>query len=106
MYKIRYIIIFILAVRIAHAQGNADMQQIYNHIQKEESVTKVYGRHVKMQFSYNPIKLILFVPLYLYQQFISEQVSSICEFEPSCSNFGLQSIKQLGIIKGLFLTAD
>ena len=95
-------------MQFAYAQqSNNDRNAIVSHIQQEQALNAEKGkRKVKMQTSYNPVKLILFVPLYVYQKFVSEQISARCEFEPSCSNFGVQSLKVLGLIKGLFLTAD
>jgi putative component of membrane protein insertase Oxa1/YidC/SpoIIIJ protein YidD len=88
-------------------QQSSDMAAITAHIQNDEALKNSNEKKVvHMKLSYNPIKLILFVPLYLYQKLVSEQVSAVCEFEPSCSNFGIQSIAKLGFIKGLFLTAD
>lgn len=84
-----------------------DMREISAQIQKQQAVdASKYTRNVKMQATHNPVKKLLYIPLYVYQSIMSEQISAHCEFEPSCSNFGVQSIKVLGIIKGLFLTAD
>jgi len=63
-------------------------------------------RNVKIQKTYNPVKLVLYLPLFLYQSILSEQISAVCAFEPSCSAFSALSIKKLGLLKGLFLTAD
>ena len=94
-------------VQLLQAQKQApDMSLIKTHIENEKTKNAPQKRVIHMRVSFNPVKMILFVPLYLYQKFVSEQVSAVCEFEPSCSNFGLQSIGQLGFIKGLFLTAD
>jgi putative component of membrane protein insertase Oxa1/YidC/SpoIIIJ protein YidD len=99
--------VFLCIVFSAKAQmHDNDMDIINTHIQNEQASENTNARKVRFHMTYNPIKLVLFIPLYLYQRFISEQASAVCEFEPSCSNFGLQSITQLGLIKGLFLTAD
>lgn len=44
--------------------------------------------------------------LKFYKKNISEQVSANCAFEPSCSMFSFQCIKNIGVFKGLLLTAD
>ncbi|MFI5164329.1 MAG: membrane protein insertion efficiency factor YidD [Bacteroidia bacterium] len=59
-----------------------------------------------MQRSFNPIKVFLYIPLYLYQKFLSEQISAGCEFDRSCSNYSIAAIKEFGFLKGIFLTAD
>jgi putative component of membrane protein insertase Oxa1/YidC/SpoIIIJ protein YidD len=97
--------LFFVHLLYAQKQGT-DIALVKAHIENEKAKNEPQKRVVHMRLSFNPIKMILFVPLYLYQKFVSEQVSATCEFEPSCSNFGLQSIGQLGFIKGLFLTAD
>ena len=52
------------------------------------------------------VKSIFVGAIRFYQIFISSQDSSVCNFIPSCSQFGIESIKQFGIIKGIFLTSD
>ncbi len=42
----------------------------------------------------------------LYQKFISSQDGPTCNFTPSCSRFGMESIQEYGILRGLLLTAD
>lgn len=44
--------------------------------------------------------------LWTYKSFISEQLSSDCTFHPSCSRFSYRAIHELGLIKGVLLTAD
>ncbi|MBN2189166.1 MAG: membrane protein insertion efficiency factor YidD [Chitinispirillaceae bacterium] len=42
----------------------------------------------------------------LYQNLISSQQHNICVFTPSCSHFGMESIRQCGFVKGILLTSD
>jgi putative membrane protein insertion efficiency factor len=105
----KYIVplLFLCVVHSVKGQTQStDMRCINTHIKNEQAAESAGTGKARFHMTYNPIKLVLFVPLFLYQRFISEQVSAVCEFEPSCSNFGLQAITQLGFIKGLFLTAD
>ncbi len=44
--------------------------------------------------------------MYVYQGFISLQFSSGCLYIPSCSQYSSMLIREYGIIKGLFLSAD
>jgi|SRR6185312_127826 len=108
MKKTVFLVLLLFCINYGHTQQvNNDMQAIHTHICNEQALQANTGKKkVKMQTSLNPIKLVLFVPLFIYQKFISEQISATCEFEPSCSNFGVQSLKVLGLLKGLFLTAD
>ena len=42
----------------------------------------------------------------LYQLFISTQDKPVCNFVPSCSQFGVSAIHEFGIMKGILLTSD
>jgi len=108
MKRFCIILLYFFGIQFAIGQQLPDDKSlILIHIKGQQAANDaVSGWKVKMRWSYNPVKLLVFAPLFVYQRIISEQVSAVCEFEPSCSNFGVQSIVQLGIIKGLFLTAD
>ena len=50
---------------------------------------------------------VIFSGLFLiYKEFFSSQDYNSCSFHPSCSLYGIQSIKQKGLIKGGVLTLD
>ncbi|HTA84326.1 MAG TPA: membrane protein insertion efficiency factor YidD [Bacteroidia bacterium] len=108
MKRIITIVLYLLPVISLFAQETeADKKLLTRHIQNEQYERATQKKYrPAIQVSYNPVKILLFTPLFLYQKFISEQISAICEFEPSCSGFAVQSIKQLGIVKGLFMAAD
>lgn len=61
---------------------------------------KVFGNHDGIYFK--PFNFLL----WFYKSVISEQLLSDCGFVPSCSRFSYQAIHDLGLIKGIFLTAD
>ena len=42
----------------------------------------------------------------LYQKFISSQDGPTCNFQPTCSRFGMGCIQEYGMVRGLLLTAD
>ena len=42
----------------------------------------------------------------LYQKFISSQDGPACNFQPTCSHFGMACIQEYGIVRGLLLSAD
>ena len=88
-------------------QTSDDMSTIQSHINYAEVLrNSTVKNRPKIQKTLNPGKLLLYLPLYGYQRLLSEQISASCCFEPSCSAFSILSIKKLGILKGLFLTAD
>lgn len=56
--------------------------------------------------TYNPFYHILSSSMYLYQKVLSAQLSRGCAFNPSCSQYSKDLIKEYGIIKGTFLSSD
>jgi len=69
-------------------------------------------------FSHNPTKSrqmvnkqnadanILIRMIKFYQLFISTQDMPVCNFTPSCSQFGIASLREFGVIRGILLTSD
>lgn len=55
---------------------------------------------------YNPVSLGFSSLMFMYQKFISPQISADCLFKPTCSEFSRQCFIRYGLIKGLFVTAD
>ena len=41
-----------------------------------------------------------------YQLFISTQDIPVCNFTPSCSQFGANSLREFGVLRGILLTSD
>jgi uncharacterized protein len=54
----------------------------------------------------NPVNLIFGTSLYVYQNVISKHISSSCLYTPSCSDFSKDAIREFGVLKGTFLSAD
>lgn len=42
----------------------------------------------------------------LYQKFVSSQDGPTCNFQPTCSRFGMACIHEYGVVRGILLTAD
>lgn len=42
----------------------------------------------------------------LYQKMISSQDVPMCNFSPSCSNFGFEAIQREGLFRGMLMTTD
>jgi putative membrane protein insertion efficiency factor len=55
---------------------------------------------------FNPVNLTFSGLMFFYQNVLSTQVNAGCIYSPSCSEFGKKCIKEHGLIKGMFLTAD
>ncbi len=54
----------------------------------------------------NPVSLIFGGTLYVYQNFISQHFSADCLYDPSCSEFSKQAVKEYGLLKGGLLSFD
>lgn len=58
-----------------------------------------------LQILFYPFKLICYLLIYFYKIFISPLLPNTCIYYPSCSTYTLQSIKEFGVIKGIYLGA-
>ena len=52
------------------------------------------------------LKLAVTGLIQLYQKFVSSQDGPTCNFQPTCSRFGMACIQEYGIARGVLLTAD
>lgn len=50
------------------------------------------------------IRSLICLPILLYQLLLSPIMKPCCRYYPSCSQYALVAIKQLGVFKGLWLT--
>jgi putative membrane protein insertion efficiency factor len=62
---------------------------------------------VRMNFAEtSEIKLLGMGLIRFYQLFISSQDMPVCNFTPSCSQFGMKAIEKYGFFRGVLLTSD
>lgn len=54
----------------------------------------------------NPVSLLFGGTLYVYQNFVSQHFSADCLYDPSCSEFSKQAVKEYGLFKGGLLSFD
>ncbi len=54
----------------------------------------------------NELQWVLSGLFLAYKSFFSSQDYQSCSFHPSCSEFGLEAVKKLGVIRGLMCTCD
>jgi len=54
----------------------------------------------------NPVGLAFGGSLFLYQNYFSQHFSASCLFEPTCSDFSKEAVKEFGLIKGTLLSLD
>jgi uncharacterized protein len=48
---------------------------------------------------------IVLAPIRLYQRLISPALPRRCKYEPTCSAYALQAIRELGVFRGIILAA-
>ncbi len=77
-------------------------QKIHNH----EKRIYIFKNQPKTLKNSNPVSLIYGGTLYVYQNFISQHLSANCLYNPSCSDFSKQAVKEYGILKGGLLSFD
>lgn len=83
-----------------HAAGSPEVASPLNTL--SPLGTKRHGALAR----YNPVTLTLTGMMLLYQHVISPQISASCIYTRSCSNFAKQAIREYGVVKGVFITAD
>lgn len=66
----------------------------------------IFKNQPKTYKSCNPASLIYGGTLYVYQNFVSQHFSADCLYDPSCSDFSKQVVKEYGLLKGGLLSFD
>lgn len=62
-----------------------------------------------LNFSFSEVsefKLAIMGFIRLYQLFISSQDKSVCNFNFSCSRFGISAVQKYGVLRGLLMASD
>jgi putative component of membrane protein insertase Oxa1/YidC/SpoIIIJ protein YidD len=63
-------------------------------------------KHQHFVARYNPVTLTFSGLMFVYQNVLSSQIYAGCLYDPSCSEFSKKAIREYGLIKGVFLSAD
>ncbi len=66
----------------------------------------IYKNQPKTFKNSNPVSLFYGGSLYVYQNMFSQHLSASCLYNPSCSDFSKQAVKEYGVIKGTLLSFD
>lgn len=66
----------------------------------------IYKNQPKTFKNSNPVSLMYSGALYVYQNLFSQHLSASCLYNPSCSDFSKQAVKEYGLIKGTLLSFD
>jgi putative membrane protein insertion efficiency factor len=51
------------------------------------------------------VTAVVLAPIRLYQRFISPALPRRCKYEPTCSAYAVQAIRELGVVRGSILAA-
>ena len=51
------------------------------------------------------VRLVVLAPIRFYQRFISPGLPRRCKYEPTCSAYAAQAVKEYGILRGLVLAS-
>ena len=51
----------------------------------------------------SPLRAVVVAPIRLYQRTISPLLGPRCKYEPSCSHYAEQAVREFGILRGLIL---
>ena len=92
-----------LPCRASSSQGPTELEFILS-CNPMESTPK--AAHARVHLSTPGVKTLLVGAIRFYQLFISTQDAPSCNFVPSCSRFGVETIRRLGFIRGILLTSD
>jgi hypothetical protein len=49
------------------------------------------------------VRMIVVTPIVLYQRLLSPAIPRRCKYEPTCSRYALEAIREYGILRGLVL---
>jgi putative membrane protein insertion efficiency factor len=98
------LISLLISYSISYAQTKTGLAFIVesNPLQSREK-----RNDVRMNFpETSEMKLFSMGLIRFYQLFISSQDIPVCNFTPSCSQFGMKAIKKYGFFHGVLLTSD
>ena len=80
----------------------------YPQLQTDAAVPKAAqpNRNLHVNSLKNGIRWLLLVPIHLHQKVITHQDGDdVCNFEPSCSHYGLEAIRRHGVL-GVLMTSN
>nr|WP_321487402.1 membrane protein insertion efficiency factor YidD [uncultured Draconibacterium sp.] len=109
-----FLLLFFLLVSLgAYSQQidlKSDLLLIDSVVKQQMPVTGhrsyIYKNQPKTFRNTNPVSLIYGGSLYVYQNLFSQHLSASCLYNPSCSDFSKQAVKDYGLIKGTLLSFD
>ena len=108
VYFIFLIVIFSVSCLFAQKENDVDLLRNTDFAKTQKNREVVYGFSDTPSgfLLYNPVYHILSGTMWVYQKLISPQLASDCLYHPSCSEYSKLLIRDFGIPKGIFCTAD
>ncbi len=97
------ILLFLFSSLKCLAQNPEDLKKFKN-LFAEKNISHHWGEQLKD--NRNELTFIFSGVFFIYKEIISSQDIDACVFTPSCSVYAIESIKQIGIIKGYFTAID
>lgn len=112
-FKLLFVFTILAFAKVGGAQGIEVLNDL-KRIEKEKLNTPDH-RHIRPYIfknqpgsfkTLNPVSLAYGGLLFVYQNGISQHFSADCLYNPSCSEFSKQAVKNYGLIKGGLLSFD
>lgn len=107
------LVLFLLVSIAGHAQKidlKADLMLADSLAKQKMPVSSkrvyIYKNQPKTFKNCNPVSLVYGSSLYVYQNYFSQHLSASCLYDPSCSDFSKNAVKEFGLIKGTLLSFD
>lgn len=86
--------------------GNGSDISLLSRAFTNEAPIKIKDQFALSKQNTNELQAVLSGLFLVYKSFFSSQDNQQCSFHPSCSEFGLEAVKKLGVIKGVMCTCD
>jgi hypothetical protein len=88
----------------SQSQEDFTIARLINHSINDKSIYSEFKNEIKN--NNNELELLISSFFYVYKEFFSSQDANKCNFYPSCSLYGITSVKKHGFIKGGVMTMD
>lgn len=99
-----------ISVKAQHIDYKKDIERIGTKLSEKHpdpyNRPYIYKNEPSVLKKINPVNIVFGATIYIYQNVFSRHISSRCLYTPSCSEFSKDAIREFGIVKGTFLSAD
>jgi uncharacterized protein len=59
--------------------------------------------HGPLELLRRAARAVVLAPIFLYQRLISPAIPRRCKYEPTCSRYAVEAVREYGILRGLVL---